>query len=121
MKINIINYEQGRFNGILSKFANKMQEEFTKQGHESFITATPSGESDIRYHINYLPYKYDPSYKGVDVLEITHIFKGYKLDALREGMKTAYGICMSDDTKKQLIRWRIPAHKLSTILPAHDG
>lgn len=120
MRINIINYEQGRFNGILSKFANKMNEELIKLGHDSYITAIPEGESDIRHHINYLPYKHDKEYKGVDTINITHIFKGYKLGSLVEGVRTAYGICMSDDTKKQLIKWGINGKKLSTILPAHD-
>jgi hypothetical protein len=121
LKINIVNYEMGRFNGILSKFAIKLNEELIKLGHDSYITATPEGKSDIRHHINYLPYKYDPIYKGIDTLMITHIWKGYKLNALTEGMQTAFGICMSGDTKKYLGRQQISAKKLFTILPAHDG
>ena len=105
MRINIINYEQGRFDGILSKFAIKLNEELLKLGYDSYITATSQGESDIRHHINYLPYKHDPNYKGKDTLMVTHIFEGYKKDALTEQMKTAFGICMSDWTKNQLIKW----------------
>lgn len=122
MRVNIVNYEEGRFNGILSKFANKIHEYLLKLGHDSYITALPYGEADVRHHINYLPYKYDSTYKGINTLDITHIFKGYKLDALKIAMKTAdMGICMSDDTRKQLVKWRINSDKLCTILPAHDG
>lgn len=98
-----------------------MNEELIKLGHDSYITATPQGESDVRHHINYLPYKYDPNYKGIDTLDVTHIFEGYKLNAIKEGIKTAFGICMSTDTQQQLIKWGIDKKKLAVVLPAHDG
>ena len=122
MKIHIINYELGRFNGILSKFANKLHEELLKiEDIEVSISAIPNPSADINHHVNYLPYKYDKDYKGIDTLMITHIFEGYKKNALTEQMKTAYGITMSDDTKKQLIKWGFDKKKLTTILPAHDN
>ena len=120
MKINIINYEMGRFNGILTKFAVKMNEELLKQGHDSYITNSPVGQADIRHHINYLPYKHDPNFKGIDTLMVTHIFDGYKRNALTQQIKTAYGICMSDHTKDKLIKWGFDKTKLFTVLPAHD-
>ena len=121
MKIHIVNYELGFNDGILSKFANKLYEELKKiDGLEVTISKTPNLEADINHHVNYLPYKHNPEYKGIDTLMVTHIFEGYKKDALTEQMKTAFGICMSNDTKKQLVKWGFDKKKLTTVLPAHD-
>lgn len=118
MLINIINYELGMNNGILSKYANKMFSELQKLGEDVYITQKPDLKADIRHHINYLPYSYTPFH---NTLMITHIFEGYKLEKLREAMKTAsIGICFSDDTKDWLIERGLDKEKLTTILPAHD-
>lgn len=122
MKINIVNYEQGFNNGILTKFAVKLNAELLKLGHESKISKTPDPEVDLNHHINYLPYKHELSPKTKNSLMITHIWEGYKLDKLKEGMKTAdIGICMSNDTLEQLVKWGIPREKLAVVLPAHDS
>ncbi len=123
MKIHLVNYEQGRFNGILSKFALKMEEELKKiKGVKVSVSDKPDPKADVNHHINYLPFHIENSPNSINTLDITHIFEGYKLDAIKEGIKTAdMGICMSDDTKNQLIKWGLPKEKLVTILPAHDG
>lgn len=110
--MHIVNYELGINNGILSKYANKMAEVLG-------CSVSNKPEGDINHHINYLPYK--PNGKR-NTLMITHIWEGYKLEAVKEGMKTAdYGICMSDETRDFLISKGIPKRKLVTILPAHDN
>jgi len=44
------------------------------------------------------------------------------MDAVKKGMETAdVGICMSEETRQQLIKAGLPEDKLVTILPAHDG
>lgn len=122
MKVNIVNYEQGRNNGILTKFAVKLHEQLQTMGVDSKISPLPDPEADVNHHINYLPYKYERSPNTINTLMVTHIFEGYKLDAIREQIKTAdKGICMSTDTEKQLVKWGLPQEKLTTILPAHDG
>lgn len=117
MKICIVNYEMTFNNGILSKYANKMKEELDALGIENVLSPTPlSGY--LNHHINYLPYKDNG---GVNTLMITHIFDGYKLDRVKEGMKTAdCGICMSLETKDFLVSNGIDETKLEVILPAHD-
>lgn len=121
MKINVVNYEQGMNNGILSKYAIRLHENFIQQGFKSEISASPDPKADVNLHINYLPYKHENSPDSINALMITHIFDGYKLDAIRKGMETAdIGICMSNDTMEQLIKWGLPREKLITILPAHD-
>lgn len=119
MKIELVNYEAGFNNGILTKFAVKMHEELTKLGHEVRVTNHPIGGMDITHHINYLPYV---NMGGVNTLMVTH-FLGVqkKLDALKKGLETAHGICMSEDMKKELVEAGMPEEKLSVILPAHDG
>ena len=122
MHIHIINWENGMNNGILSKFANRMFDNLKAQGANVTMSGQPDLTADLNHHVNYLPYKYNQDYKGKTSLMITHIFDGYKRDAITEQMKTAdYGICMSDDTKKQLIEWGLPVEKLFTVLPAHDS
>lgn len=122
MKINLCNYEQGRFNGILSKYANKLNEFLVKKGENSRISDVPYKDADVNYHINYLPYKHENSPDSINALMITHIFDGYKMEAVKKGMETAdIGVCMSEETRQQLIKEGIAEDKLVTILPAHDG
>lgn len=117
--INIVNYEQGINNGILSKYANKLCEHF---GSGSQIRTVPYKDAEVNYHINYLPYKYENSPDTINALMITHIFDGYKMDSVKKGMETAdIGICMSSETLEQLVTAGIPREKLTVILPAHDG
>lgn len=117
MKIALINYEMTFNNGILSKYANKMKEELDALGIENVLSPTPLN-GYLNHHINYLPYKDNG---GVNTLMITHIFEGYKLDRIKEAMKTAdCGICMSWETKDFLVSKGIDKTKLEVILPAHD-
>ncbi len=120
MKIHIVNYEQAFNNGILSKFARKMYDELEKrEGIEVSIGNVPEPSADVNHHINYLPYRHSNT---VNTLMVTHIWKGNKFDALKEGMKTAdMGICMSEATRQELIKWGLNRNKLKTVLPAHDG
>lgn len=118
MRINIVNWEEGINDGILSKFAYKMYEGL-KDKVDVSIGATPREDVDINHHVNYLPYK--PN-KTKNTLMVTHIWRGYKLNALKEAMKTAdLGICMSKDMQRQLVKWGLPEVKLPIVLPAHDG
>lgn len=122
MKINVVNYESGINIGILSKFAIKTTENLIDLGHDARISAVPAQDYDVNLHINYLPYKHENSPNTINALMVTHIWEGYKLDALRKGMQTAdIGICMSNDTLEQLVKWGIPREKLAVVLPAHDG
>ena len=122
MKVNIVNYEQGQNDGILTKFAVKLDEELKNLDVESYITQSPDGKADVTHHINYLPYKHENSINSLNSLMITHIWRGYKFNALKKGMETAdIGICMSKDTEKKMVDWGLPEEKLATVLPAHDG
>lgn len=122
MKICVVNYEQGKNNGILTKFAVKLEEELKKLGEDAYIRELPDPEADVNHHINYLPYHHENSPKSINTLMITHIWEGYKLDSLRKGMETAdMGICMSSSLPKWLNHQKIPRKKLTYVLPAHDG
>lgn len=115
--IHIVNYEKGMgLNGILSKFANKLYQEVCKDKTVSVsIGDQPRDDVDIQHHVNYLQYKPNNT---KNTLMVTHIFKGYKYDAIKEALKTAdVGICMSHETQAQLNG----LGKLETVLPAHDG
>jgi len=120
MHINICNYEEPRYNGILSKFAYKMRDELEKvKGIKVTVSNKPDPKADINHHINYASYQ---PVKGINTLMVTHIDTPSKIMSLKNGMKTAdMGICMSDDTKDKLINMGFDAKKLTTVLPAHDG
>lgn len=118
--VHLVNYEMAFNDGILSKFAHKMYDELKKYKDVKVTMGNvPDPEADVNHHINYLPYRHSDT---INTLMVTHIWEGTKLDSLKEGMETAdMGICMSEDTEKQLVKWGIPQEKLTTVLPAHNG
>lgn len=120
LHIHITNYELGRFNGILSKFANRMYDELQKiKDIKVTLGAMPNKDADINHAINYASYK---PVKGTNTLMVTHIDTPSKIKNLQKGMETAdMGICMSDDTKNKLVNMGFDEKKLATVLPAHDG
>lgn len=119
MKIALINYEQALgLNGILTKYAVKMNEKLSKLGHDVVVTPTPQGWVDVNHHINYFSYVHEPRTKNT--LMVTHITDEGKLYSVVKGMRTAdMGICYSHETEKKLKKEGIK--KLTTILPAHDA
>jgi len=119
--VHIVNYEASFNNGILTKFSERMKAHLGMLGVPATISDKPDTKADINHHVNYLPYKHNPKYKGVDTLMVTH-FLGVqsKLEALREGLKTAHGVCMSSQMKDELVNSGMPEDTLSIILPAHD-
>lgn len=121
MLINIINYEEGRYSGILSKYAYKMQETLIALGHEATVTPLPdpSRDYDAYHHINYQSYRH---INGINTLMVTHIWAGPKMETLKNNLITAdMGICFSSDTENLLKAQGLPKDKLTTVLPAHDG
>jgi len=119
MIIEIVNYEIGINDGILTKFANKLNDELLLLGHKSSVVKKPSNKAEITHHINYLPYKPTGT---IDTIMITHIWEGYKLDSLRQSMKTVdMGIGFSSSVIKELGGLGLPKDKLTYVLPAHDS
>ena len=119
MKVNLVNYEQSFNNGILTKFAKKLDEELLELGVKSKITDKPDPKADVNHHINYLPYQYVDT---INTLMVTHIWEGHKLDSLRKSIQTAdMGICFSSSMPKELVALGLPKEKLTYVLPAHDG
>lgn len=117
MKVHIVNYEEPRYNGILSKYAYKMKEELEKLKVKVTVSNEPDPKADINHHINYRSYR---SSGTTDTLMVTHITTTDKMESLKAGMKTAKkGICFSGETEAFLRGKGIK--KLTTILPAHDG
>jgi hypothetical protein len=127
MKVTLVNYEKGFENiGILSKYADKMEEELIKLGVEVKVDNKPDPKSDVNHHINYIPYRRANS-GGIDTLMITHITAdgGYttnqKLEALKHMLNTSTGVCFSKSMKDKLIGHGCPEDKLDVITPAHDS
>lgn len=120
MKVRIVNYELGKDNWILGKFANKMYENLQGMGIDAELAAEPDARADINHHLIY--YNYDCVKRGIDTLMITHIDNSEKLDMLRKQMTIAdAGICMSKEAVQYLSRMGVNKDALCYINPAHDG
>lgn len=119
MHVHLTNYEQAFNDGILSKFARRMYDELEKtKGITVTIGNVPNPDADVNHAINYASYRHSST---INTLMVTHIDTPSKIANLKEGMKTAdMGICMSDDTKNNLIKLGFDKDKLCTVLPAHD-
>lgn len=116
MRVHIVNYEEPRYNGILSKYAYKMKEELEKLGVKVSVSNKPNKKASINHHINYR--SYIPS-GNIDTLMVTHITTPDKLESIKSGMKTAAkGVCFSKETEEYLNKEGLK--NLCTILPAHD-
>jgi len=120
IKIHLVNYELGRFDGILSKFAYRMRDELKKRkGIEVTVDNVPNKDADINHHINYASYRHVDT---INTLMITHVDTPYKEANLKVAMSTAdYGICMSMDTLIKLSGKGFNDKKLGVVLPAHDN
>ncbi len=118
MKVRIVNYEGGGW--ILTKFAQRMNENLNDMGVRSEIGTLPDPAADINHHIPSHPYL--PLADFGDTLMITHVDCQYKIDLLSHQLKTArMGICMSRETLDLLAGAGIPRNKLCYVNPAHDG
>lgn len=122
--IHIVNYEQNFDSWILTKYAKMMEKELTDLGYDVTVGPIPNPKADINHHINYSSYQITP---GKNTMMVTHVTgdknhsKKYKIDLLKEQLKTAVGICFSKDMKDNLVKAGCPANRLEVILPAHDG
>jgi len=117
MKVSLINYEENfNINGILSKYAYKMAEELKRIGVDVRVVSIPDSTADINHHINYFSYRKSGV---IDTLQVTHITNQQKLERVREGLQTAFGVCFSKETEDYLRKEGM--ENLTTILPAHDG
>ncbi|MDB5266112.1 MAG: hypothetical protein JWM39_825 [Parcubacteria group bacterium] len=116
MNVNIVNYEMAFVNGILSKFAWKMNEELEKMGIKSVVTDAPDPKYDINHHIIYFGYKHVDS---LNTVMITHLNTEEKIERLREVMKTAdVGVCMAQQTIDELVAQGFDGSKLKYAVPA---
>jgi len=117
MKINLVNYEEALgYDGILSKYAYRMERGLKELGHTVLVSTKPK-KGWINHHINYQSYVHMP---GKNTLQVTHITDEAKLASLKKGMETAdLGICFSHQTEAALRKKKIK--NLATVLPAHDG
>lgn len=119
MKINLVNYEMSLVNGILSKFAWKMNEELDKLGIPNVVTDRPDAKYDVNHHIIYVNYHHVDS---VNTVMITHINNEQKVKTAKEAMKTAdIGVCMDQQTLDELVAEGVPREKLHYVVPAHDN
>jgi len=105
---------------ILGKFAVKLKEELTKLSVDVDIGDRPDRGADINHHIIFQ--EYDGSKNNIDTLMVTHVDTVQKMNQLRRQMKTAeLAVCMSAESKTQLINAGIPAEKVCYVNPCHDG
>lgn len=118
MRVRIICYED-LYEGILGKFALKMQENLTKLGIQAAIAKVPDKRADINHHIIYGQYRRKSG--SIDTLMITHIDNYEKIDSVRKKLQEAsLGICMSREMMLWLAEMGADKNKLCYVNPAHD-
>lgn len=121
--ICIVNYEQGRINGILTKHAREMERVLIDEGYKVSVSEKPDPKADINHHINYI--SAEPC-KTLNTTMVTHFTSDMyeereKLDKVRKFLTNGVGICFSRGVMNYLIKQGMPANKLKVVLPAHDG
>ncbi|MEI8095233.1 MAG: hypothetical protein WCG80_13575 [Spirochaetales bacterium] len=120
LKVNLVCYEDVN-QWILGKFARRMNEILVADGHDVTISTKPDHMADINHHIIYYDYKTELAC-ACDTLMITHIDTVTKLSLLKDQLRVASaGICMSQETRINLIEAGIDQSKLHVVNPAHDG
>lgn len=118
MKINLVNYEIGIKDGILSKYAREMERCLKDMGHKVSVSNKVDLKADINHHINYIGGKV-PS-KGKHTLMITHFGENEKdkIEMLKNNLKNSVGICFSQDTADWIKEKGLG--KMEVVLPAHN-
>ena len=122
MKINIIS--PGAEHGwIVYKFAKSVYDELIRMGYSATITDRYDKTADINHYFKLDNVGYS-IYSKVDqhtTFMIAHIDSKMKLDQVIDlTNKGAIGVCMSEDTHKQLINSGVRRDKLCYIHPAQD-
>lgn len=119
MKIRLICYED--IDGwILGKFVKNLNRELDLLGFEVTIDNKPDYSAEINHHMIYN--NYDGKKTTIDTMMVTHVNSFKKLRLIRKQLINAeMAICMSSETKNELIAAGMPANKLTYINPAQDG
>ena len=120
LKIRIVYSDDG---WVFGKFANKLQDELTKMGHEVEVGDTEDITADVNHYISYGRLsQFCNTANTVKTTMITHIDCQMKRDLIAfQAQHGAVGICMSAETMNMLASWGIPRDKLCYINPAQDG
>ena len=122
LKINIVNYEHGMgVNGILTKYAKKMEKELIDLGEDVTVSDLPDPKADVNHHINYMAAQPCPTKNTTMVTHFTSdMFQlEQKLDKMAEF--DGIGICFSQGIMDYLIEKGINKNNLRVVLPAHDS
>lgn len=105
---------------ILGKFAKHLEEDLSTMGISVDIAKEGNPRAAVGHHIIY--YDAVRKWSPIETVMITHIDADWKLDKLRQQlMMYDMGVCMSADTREQLIARGLPAARLCYVNPAQDG
>lgn len=101
--------------------AECLSNELLNQGNETIISEDIDPSADVVHHMSWA-FANIPVPKPSSMM-ITHLDDHYKFMQIKATLKdnVNVGICMSNDTRQQLIDRGCPADQLATIGPAHDG
>lgn len=118
LRVRLVSYDE--YGWILTKFANRMEENLNKMGIDVDIKSYVDPTADINHHIAH--HSYEPIHNYGDTLMLTHFMDYALLDRAKKQMEVAsMGICMSLETMNMLVANGISRQKLCYVNPAHDG
>ena len=120
LRIRIIWKDDG---WILSKFAQKLQEQLRVLGQEVDIADEEDEAADINHYIYYgVLEKFYGNSETIRTTMITHVNCLRLRDQISfQAQNNVTGICMSSDTLNKLSAWGIPRNRICYINPAQDG
>lgn len=106
---------------IIEKMAERLARELVLLGCEAVVSDQVEPSADIVHHMSWA--FANRATAQPSTMMITHLDDHFKFMQIKATLEThvAAGICMSNDTRQQLIRHGSPATQLATIGPAHDG
>lgn len=120
MRITILLNHNNR-SWIIEKMAERLARELVLLGCEATVSGSIDPSSDLVHHMSWA-FANSPTTQPSTMM-ITHLDDHLKFMQIKTTLETnvAVGICMSNDTRQQLILRGSPASQLVAIGPAHDG
>lgn len=106
---------------IIEKMAERLAHELVLLGCEAVVSESIDPSTELVHHMSWA-FANVPAAQPSTMM-ITHLDDHFKFMQIKTTLETnvSVGICMSNDTRQQLIQRGSPASQLVTIGPAHDG
>lgn len=106
---------------IIEKIADQLAVHLTAIGVDAHVSEEIDGTADIVHHMSWAFANLKTPMPST--MFITHLDDYHKMRMVKDTLasEVRVGVCMSRDTKQQLMKYGVPEHALCAIAPAHDN